>query len=519
MIGLSKIFNEKNKLHKAFIYNVICFLLAATDLLGVFAIAQMTTILLHLPINYSQFHELSRMEIFFIILLRLISMGFFSYILNLITLKNFDKKLSNCLLSDNKQMFLNFNNSSEIDAKYGVSRWGYINTYVIPKNNLTIEIYTALILLTVLIASAGFMIISVFTIFVLIMGLIYLGVKFYSKYLSKIRFDLEQQNSHQIQDFYHLRYFMWDLAIRDYFISRYISLLTKISKVTASEHLSINSSRYFLEAIISLGLLILVMTSSADYIDNNIMLLILGVMRLMPSVIRISSSFQSIALSSQFRKLFEFDNESELTPNVNLRYENGNYVLSLKNYNYFDSLINEEIKFPLGSIVVIDGKSGAGKSYLFDSIISALSKSSSPSFGYMPQDTPLCNGGIVENILIGRVRNDSNLCYVLDKSGLKFEFTPEALTKNRNFNLPIDKLSGGQRKRLGLARCLYNEPEYLFLDEPTSGLDANSADSICNGLSKLDFKIMFIISHDDNVKSIGTNFIRLDRNNATMEIC
>ncbi len=47
-------------------------------------------------------------------------------------------------------------------------------------------------------------------------------------------------------------------------------------------------------------------------------------------------------------------------------------------------------------------------------------------------------------------------------------------------NTPFEKLSGGQKQKLGLALSLVNDPEVLFLDEPTTGLDPSSRRAIWN---------------------------------------
>jgi phospholipid/cholesterol/gamma-HCH transport system ATP-binding protein len=61
------------------------------------------------------------------------------------------------------------------------------------------------------------------------------------------------------------------------------------------------------------------------------------------------------------------------------------------------------------------------------------------------------------------------------------------------------ELSGGMRKRAGLARALALDPEIVFLDEPTAGLDPIGAadfDTLIRGLSRSLGLTVFLVTHD-----------------------
>jgi phospholipid/cholesterol/gamma-HCH transport system ATP-binding protein len=88
-----------------------------------------------------------------------------------------------------------------------------------------------------------------------------------------------------------------------------------------------------------------------------------------------------------------------------------------------------------------------------------------------------------------------------------------------NVSLPdaIDKmpseLSGGQRKRIGLARTIIVEPEIMLYDEPTTGLDPITSDEISNLINDIQQKFKtssIIITHDiECARTVANRFVML----------
>lgn len=85
--------------------------------------------------------------------------------------------------------------------------------------------------------------------------------------------------------------------------------------------------------------------------------------------------------------------------------------------------------------------------------------------------------------------------------------------KNTNKLFPSE-LSGGMKKRVGIARAISMQPKYLFVDEPNSGLDPQTAiliDNLINELTEEYDMTTVIVTHDMNsVMGIGDHIIFLN---------
>ncbi len=92
---------------------------------------------------------------------------------------------------------------------------------------------------------------------------------------------------------------------------------------------------------------------------------------------------------------------------------------------------------------------------------------------------------------------------------LRFVDLEEAIDK-----MP-DELSGGMRRRVGIARALVGDPEIVLFDEPTAGLDPPTARTICQLAIKLrdlqDVSSIFVTHEMNNLKFLSSEYATVDK--------
>ncbi len=196
-------------------------------------------------------------------------------------------------------------------------------------------------------------------------------------------------------------------------------------------------------------------------------------------------------------------------------------VRGLRN-QFGDQVVHDDLDLDVhrGEIIGVVGGSGSGKSVLMRSIIglrepddgsievlgvdarspdAALRLQIERNIGVLFQDGALFSSLTVgENVQVPLKEHHPEL-----PETLMYEL---ALLKVKLAGLPADainklpsQLSGGMRKRAGLARALALDPPLLFLDEPTAGLDpigAAAFDKLTRSLQQALGLTVFLITHD-----------------------
>lgn len=189
-----------------------------------------------------------------------------------------------------------------------------------------------------------------------------------------------------------------------------------------------------------------------------------------------------------------------------------------KSFNHQPVLQGIDLKIPRGEITIIIGSSGCGKSVLLKHIIGLMKpdvgqilldgkdmmaidkaelKKIRMRFGMLFQDAALFDSmNVYENIAFP-LREHRNLSEI--------QIAAIVREKLQQVGLPgIEKktpseLSGGMRKRVGLARAIVLNPEIVLYDEPTTGLDPITSRAIDDLIVQTQQNLngtSVIISHD-----------------------
>lgn len=202
---------------------------------------------------------------------------------------------------------------------------------------------------------------------------------------------------------------------------------------------------------------------------------------------------------------------------------NGNYLTVIKNISFS---VSE------GEFVLIMGPSGSGKTTLL-SIIGCLLPASSGKVYIKGSDIMSLNqnklskfrlaniGFIFQSFrLLNSLRVIDNVALVLELSGIKgslakkesYKVLEEVCISERADYYP-DKLSGGEKQRVAVARSLVSGPSIILADEPTGSLDSVSGQNIIEILSKLakkKKKTVVVVSHDERIKNYADRLFHIE---------
>ena len=200
-----------------------------------------------------------------------------------------------------------------------------------------------------------------------------------------------------------------------------------------------------------------------------------------------------------------------------LKSDTGLHVTGLRK-SFKKRIVIQDISLELrrGEVVALLGPNGSGKTTTFYSIaglissdggqvkIDGLDVTTMPMYrrarmglAYLPQETSIFRGLNVEE----------NINCILDISTpLKSERKAKLEKLLSDFRIehlrrtPSLALSGGERRRVEIARALATDPKYILLDEPFAGVDPISINDVRNLVSDLKSRDIGVLITDHNVR-------------------
>ncbi len=171
----------------------------------------------------------------------------------------------------------------------------------------------------------------------------------------------------------------------------------------------------------------------------------------------------------------------------------------IKNYGEVKAVDGVSFTVPRGALFAFLGVNGAGKSTTINILCSILNRDGGDvtidgkDLDRDREQIKMVTGIVFQSSYLDeRLSVRDNLTVRASYYGLRGETWKKRLTElsdmlelNEILSRPFGKLSGGQKRRVDIARGLINSPKILFLDEPTTGLDPGTRKAVWSILEKL----------------------------------
>ena len=317
------------------------------------------------------------------------------------------------------------------------------------------------------------------------------------------------------------------------FIKNYLITSNKVFRAEMWIQIIHATPKLLLEllAVFTLTILIIIMLSKANEQISIIATLALfagAAFRLLPSTNKAVVSIQRIKyylpiIDTLYKELQMINNINISRPGKKINFSE-NLTLNKVSFSYpnlKEKILDEiDLNIPKFSMIGLMGQTGSGKSTLANILIGLLDFNEGKiisdntelkekninwnnKVGYVPQNIFLINDTITRNIAFGIPDNQIN--YTRIKDSLKLaQLNNMVKNLSNGLNTYVGergvKLSGGQIQRIGIARALYHDPEFLVLDEATNALDVDTEKEFIKVVLKVsDKKTIFIISHRSSV--------------------
>ena len=341
------------------------------------------------------------------------------------------------------------------------------------------------------------------------------------------------------------------LGLENFFLRKFMESEKLQSMITLKYNMFVSLPRLLFELIIAISLITFLTTFifqgyQQQEIITGISVFLVAAFRLMPSINKLLIGFQSLKFNDETIKKISQEIADIDKNEINFKIteaKNGKIYFKKEillkdvslNYEDRDTILeNINLDIKKNEFIAITGPTGSGKSTLIDLIIGLIKPTSGKilidnnnlnsnldswqrQIGYVPQTLHFLDDTLKNNIAYGideKSINNDQIQYCLESAQLK-QFV-NGLKNGLDSKIGEDalRISGGERKRIGIARALYFNPSVLILDEPTNELDSVTEKKIIELLVKLKSKITIIlISHKESSFKLCDKIYKIENKN------
>lgn len=328
--------------------------------------------------------------------------------------------------------------------------------------------------------------------------------------------------------------------LKDYFISKFTDESKKFSRAYGENSALIHLPKSVIELFLfSIIIILMLYIFTFKNLDIKTLIPTLGLylvifLRALPAFQQLYANLTNIKSNYsgiiQIKKLVNNLNELNKKQKPKIK-TNIKKSINLKNisFGYTKKLVIKNLNLTIkkGDKIAIMGETGAGKSTLINIILGFLKpdkgkyivddkielwplRETYQNFTFVPQNIYLMNDTFKKNVVfsqLGKKIDQKKINKVLLISNLNNLVKKNIKGINKKVGERGAFLSGGQIQRLGIARALYSDKDFIIFDESTSSLDIKTEKKIVNRIFKnYTNKTIIFITHK---KSFLKNFRKI----------
>lgn len=332
--------------------------------------------------------------------------------------------------------------------------------------------------------------------------------------------------------------------LHSFYANRYRRSAFELQRAAFQNSFISQAPRFIMEtaAILVIGLIFL-LGNNFNFGENSLLPMIatfaLGAQRLLPLLQQIYGNLTVIignkGLLSDIADLVEGSHNLSKAVSGPLKkfHFNRDIIFNNVDFSYGPKKILKNVNMYInkGEKVGIVGKTGGGKTSLIDILMGLLDplrgdikvdgiklsdrskKQWRKSISHVPQSIFLVDATVAENIALGYSLDQINLDLIRNVSDIAL--VSEFIDNDAGYLQRVGEggkfLSGGQLQRIGIARALYKQADFIIMDEATSALDYETEARLMKNLNELHSVTILMIAHRKNSLKYCDRVYKIER--------